>query len=335
MILIEFDLAGAEWVVVAYLSGDANMLGVVSSGKSPHIITGSLISGASEDFVLEEHKIVGSNTSPDTIISLRASLDTPKNILFIPRSMSIRQMGKKANHGLNYYMRYRRAALEWEIPETDAEPIVELYSKKAYPMLQEYWSSIRQEMKDNKRCLSNCFGRKVCMMGEWAVDLFMAAYSFKPQSTVFDICRKGMVGAYNDPSLEFIDMKLGAQVHDSLMVNYPMPTDQDGWYNLCRFLDRMTNIHMHVPTAYADVKGVTRDFVLGSDCKMGTSWGEMKGLKVTQDYDQMIETMQRLLDSGQNGQGVAEASEAEWSPAAEHLGPELPSEPLHLGTDAE
>lgn len=330
MILIEFDLAGAEWVVVAYLSGDENMLGVVASGKSPHIITGALISGAPEDFVLEEHKAVGANTSPDTILSIRNTLEVPKGISFLPRSMSIRQMGKKSNHGLNYYMRYRRAALEWEIPETDAEPIVELYSKQAYPMLQEYWSSIRQEMKDNKKCLSNCFGRKVCMMGEWGVELFMAAYSFKPQSTVFDICRKGMVGAYNDGSLEFASMKLGAQVHDSLMVNYPMPTDRDGLYDLCRFLDRMTNVHMHQPIAYTDVKGVTRDFVLGADCKMGHNWGEMKGVKVTQDYDDMIETIQRLLDPSQ---GAYEASEAEWSPAAGLLDLIPPSEPLVLGTE--
>lgn len=330
MILIEFDLAGAEWVVVAYLSGDANMLGVVESGESPHIITGSLISKASKEFVQKDHDLIGNNTDPDTIMSLRSQLDVPKNIFFMPRSMSIRQMGKKSNHGLNYYMRYRRAALEWEIPETDAEPIVELYSGQAYPGLREYWDSIRQEMKDNKRCLSNCFGRKVCMMGEWGVELFMAAYSFKPQSTVFDICRKGMVGAYNDSSLEFASMKLSAQVHDSLMVNYPRPVGKDEWYALCTFLDRMTNVHMHQPIAYTDVKGVTRDFVLGADCKMGHNWGEMKGVKVIQDYDDMIETMQRLLDPSQ---GVYEASEPEWSPAAALPDLSPSSEPLHFGTE--
>ena len=31
--LLEFDLAGAEWVVVAYLSGDERMIDVVESGK--------------------------------------------------------------------------------------------------------------------------------------------------------------------------------------------------------------------------------------------------------------------------------------------------------------
>lgn len=322
-ILIEFDLAGAEWVVVAYLSGDENMLGVVASGKSPHIVTGALISGVSEDLVLQDHKLVGSNTSPDTVMSLRGGLEFP-GAIFIPRSMSIRQMGKKGNHGLNYYMRYRRAAMEWEISEKEAEPIVELYSGKAYPGLKDYWADTRKIMKDNKRCLENCFGRKVCMIGEWGVELYMAAYSFRPQSTVFDICRRGMIGAYNDSSLAFRDMKLGAQVHDSVMVNYPLPTDRDGWLNLYTFLNRMTQVHLHQPVAYTDPKGITRDFVLGVDCKIGLNWGEMHSLKVTEDYDDLVEVMQSLLDPQQ--QVAFEASEPEWLPAAD---PAPPSEPQY------
>src|SRR5215510_138225 len=132
MMMLEFDLAGAEWVVVAYLANDENMIGVVKSGKSPHIVTGSLISGASEDFVLQEHKLVGSHTDPNTIEMLRRQLTIPPGI-FLPRIMSIRQAGKKSNHGLNYNMKYRRFALENEMPEADAEPIVNAYVNKAYP----------------------------------------------------------------------------------------------------------------------------------------------------------------------------------------------------------
>lgn len=339
-ILIEFDLAGAEWVVVAYLSGDENMLGVVESGKSPHIVTGALISGLPEDLVQKDHEVVGNNTGPDTVTALRADIKFPDGHVdiygkvhgvFIPRSMSIRQMGKKSNHGLNYYMRYRRAAMEWEISEKDAEPIVELYSKKAYPGLQDYWADTRKIMKDNKRCLTNCFGRKVCMMGEWGVELYMAAYSFRPQSTVFDICRRGMIGAYNDNSLNFINMKLGAQVHDSVMMNYPIPQDKDGWYVLCEFLDRMTNVHLHQPIAYTDPKGITRDFVLGVDTKMGHNWGVMHSVKVTQHYDDMIEVMQSLLDP--QSQEASVASEPEWEPASVPLGPAPPSELQDLGTE--
>ena len=33
-LLIELDKAGAEWVIVAYISGDGAMIQVVESGKS-------------------------------------------------------------------------------------------------------------------------------------------------------------------------------------------------------------------------------------------------------------------------------------------------------------
>jgi hypothetical protein len=119
---LEFDLANAEWVVTAYLAGDENMIEIIQSGRSPHIATGALISGAPEEFVLEEHKLLGMQSDPDTIRSIRKGLKIPQGI-FMPRSMSIRQAGKKSNHGLNYGMRYRRFALENEMPETDAKPI--------------------------------------------------------------------------------------------------------------------------------------------------------------------------------------------------------------------
>lgn len=319
MILIEFDLAGAEWVVVAYLAGDQNMIGVVESGRSPHVVTGSLISGASEEFVTQEHKVVGSNTDPDTIRALRSVLDAPPGI-FLPRSMSIRQAGKKSNHGCNYYMRYKRFALENEMPEADAEPIVEYYSTKAYPGLQKYWEMTRTMMKDNGRVLENCLGRKVRLMGEWGVELWMAAYSFVPQSTVFDVCRIGMIRAYQDESLVFHDMHIGAQVHDSLMSNYPTPVTDDDYYALARFLHDMVYHHMRVPLHYIGaVDQVERQFTLGVDAKMGYNWGDMRSVKVTQDLDEVVANIKQALH-----QEVAAAAESEWS--ATSLGsPELPS----------
>jgi DNA polymerase I-like protein with 3'-5' exonuclease and polymerase domains len=321
VILIEFDLAGAEWVVVAYLAGDKNMIEVVESGKSPHVVTGALISGASEEFVLQEHKLVGSNTDPDTIMSLRRSLDIPHGI-FLPRSMSIRQAGKKSNHGCNYYMRYKRFALENEMPETDAEPIVKFYSEKAYPGLQVYWEGIKAELKNSGRVLHNCFGRKVRIMGEWGVELWMAAYSFKPQSTVFDVCKKGMIRAYEDATQPFYGMELGAQVHDSIMTMYPKPTTEDSWYELATFM--MNMVYRHMRTELRDVGAVDkveRSFVLGVDAKIGLNWGDMRSVKVTQDLDELVFSLKATL-SGQKE--VAAVVEPEWQ-AMTLLSPELPS----------
>ena len=313
MMLIEFDLAGAEWVVVAYMSGDQNMLDVIESGRSPHVVTGALISGASEDFVTVEYRLVGSNTDPDTIRNKRSSLTIPHGI-FLPRSMSIRQAGKKSNHGCNYYMRYRRFALENEMPETDAKPIVEYYSERAYPGLKSYWEGTQATLRRDGRCLTNCLGRKVRIMGEWGVELWMAAYAFTPQSTVFDVCRTGMIRAYNDETLDFYDMHLGAQVHDSLMSNYPMPTTQDEWYALARFMNTMVHQHMKVPLRYTGaVDMVERDFVLNAEAKLGLNWGEMHSIKVTQDLDDVIEQIKRAITPSQ--EPVASV-EPEWQAMA-------------------
>lgn len=286
-LFIEFDLAGAEWVVVAYLSQDPNMLEVVHSGKSPHIVTGALISGAPEELVERDHKLVGINTNPVLIEQLRRQIAWPPRT-FLPRSMSIRQAGKKSNHGLNYDMRYRRFALENEMTEADAEPIVILYRTKAYPRIFTHWHpAVRKEMKDNNRSLTNCFGRKVTLRDEWGQDLFNAAYSFKPQSTVFDCVRIGMKRTFRDESAPFEPLRLGAQVHDSFMMRYPIPQTREEWQNLAIAVLRISRDYMRPALTYSDTT-----FYLNCDVKIGWSWGRMHGFPVEEDLDRLVETMQ-------------------------------------------
>jgi DNA polymerase I - 3''-5'' exonuclease and polymerase domains len=304
MILIEFDLAGAEWVVVAYLSGDKNMIGVVESGKSPHVVTGSLISRAPEELVIAEHKILGSNTNPTDIAALRAE-HLPELVdlhelgeIFLPRSMSIRQAGKKSNHGLNYGMKYRRAALEWEIMESEAQPIVELYTTEAYPKIPDWWKAIREQIGKD-RTLTNCFGRKVRLMGEKGSDLYDQAYSFIPQSTVVDICLQAMCAAYEDRSIEFVPWHLGAQVHDSLMIQVPT----NDWLVVEAICTKIIK-HMSPELEYNGYK-----FTLGVDMKIGLNWGNMRSVKRVEDirgvYEELV--MSAALEPGCASAVLAEA----------------------------
>lgn len=303
MLLMEFDLAGAEWVVVAYLSRDKNMLGVVASGKSPHVVTGALISGAPEAFVLEEHKLVGNNTDATTLQQLRRQLQIPQGI-FLPRVMSIRQAGKKSNHGLNYNMRYRRFALENEMMEEDARPIVEAYSTRAYPGIQNYWEDIRKELKDNKRCLTNCWGRKVHLRDEWGETLFNQAYSFKPQSTVVDIVNRAMRLAFKDQSGPFRKMFLGAQVHDSLQIQSPVPGDFEDWIMLAAMARKIKETYMRPEIEYHGVP-----FRLGCDMKLGLNWGDMHEVKLPHDLEEGAALLMRVYDAAahpESEQGSAE-----------------------------
>jgi DNA polymerase I-like protein with 3'-5' exonuclease and polymerase domains len=302
MIFIEFDLAGAEWVVVAYLSGDRNMIDVVESGKSPHVATAALISSAPEELILAEHKIVGSITSPTEIAALRIEhvpelLDLQeKDAIFLPRSMSLRQMGKKSNHGLNYGMKYRRAALEWEILEAEAMPIVEYYSTVAYPGIPEWWKATRTQMGKD-RTLTNCFGRKVRLLGEKGSDLYDQAYSFVPQSTVVDICLQAMCQAFEDRSIEFVPWHLGAQVHDSLMIQVPT----HDWLVVEAICAKVIK-YMSPELEYNGHK-----FTLGVDIKVGLNWGDMRSVKKAED----IRGVYEALVAGAALQLLPEVSSAE------------------------
>ena len=87
-LLIELDKAGAEWVVVAYLSGDGQMLKVLRSTRSPHVITGSLISGCPQDLVEKESKLVGLQTDPNLVETSRQELpELQGNGYFLPRTI--------------------------------------------------------------------------------------------------------------------------------------------------------------------------------------------------------------------------------------------------------
>lgn len=273
--LIEFDLAGAEWVIVAYVSADANMIAVVESGESPHVATGKLISGLSEELILREHKLLGSATEPDYILQMRKT-HLPEMFIegaFLPRSMTIRQAGKKSNHGLNYNMQYRRFALENEMPETDAKPIVELYRNKAYPGLLQYHEEVRHSIKRNDRTLENLLGRKVRLLDQPGPDLWDKAYSFIPQSTVADITCRALLDVYHDDSPECRDARPKAQVHDSIMFNYPNSASPD---QLMAFACKVRQ-YMRIPLT---AKG--RTFRLGVDVKCGPNWGHMESLKLPQ-----------------------------------------------------
>ena len=287
MILLEFDLSGAEWVIVAYKSNDANMIGVVESGKSPHVVTGSLISGVPEDLVEKENKIVGALNDPVKIDQLREK-ELPQLFdiqgAFLPRTMSIRQAGKKSNHGLNYGMKFRLFALTNEIPEKDAIVMCDAYSTIAYPGVQDYWKEcIAQLRKD--RTLTNCFGRKVKLLGEWGPDLFMQAYSYIPQSTVVDIVNDALCSVYENLDPLFVPAELLAQVHDSLMLQYPVPNNEHEWDELVSFVMQVRD-YMRPEIEYSGHK-----FRLRSDLKMGFSWGRMVETKLSDDPIQVMKSM--------------------------------------------
>lgn len=279
MILVEFDKAGAEWVIVAYLCGDARMLDVVQSGKSPHVATGHLITGVPEELVLKEAGIVKMNTDPDLIFELRNEfipelLD--EDWKFLPRSMSIRQCGKKSNHALNYAMRYKRAALEWEIEEREAKTICDLYPM-AYPGIPLWWEGIRRQLRKD-RTLSSLLGRKIELLGEWGDELFNSAYSFNPQSTIGDMVNDALIEFEEAREPYMYKADALTQTHDSATMQYP----ENDWLDMARYAIRF-GLDMMSPELEAN----GRRFTVGTEMKIGFEWGVMQDVPLSRNAEEV------------------------------------------------
>jgi hypothetical protein len=286
-ILIELDLAGAEWIVVAYLTGDQRMIEVSEGEESPHLVTGNLISGAPKELIALEDRELGHMTDPEQIMLGRREYvpGLLEGQYFLPRSMTIRQAGKKCNHGLNYDMRYKRFALTTEMDESDAKKLVDLYRKVAYPGIPIWHQTIQNELRED-RTLTNCFGRKRLFLDAWGPELFDAAYAFKPQSTVFDICRIGFERMYADESDLIYPMDLLMQVHDSIVVQYPKSDPQ----RLALALQKVGLDYMMPLLHYNG-----RDFRLNVTAQIGFDRGHLRPIVLSKDVGETTESIEKTL----------------------------------------
>ena len=206
--------------------------------------------------------------------------------------MSIRQAGKKGNHALDYDMKYRRFALENEMPESEAKILVDHYHKKAYPGIKK-WHEVEKNQLNENRTLVNCFGRKRIFRDAWGPELFDAAFAFKPQSTVYDICRRGMKKTWDDTTPAFRDdhIQLRAHVHDSNMYQF----DFD---DLLLFADSAVKIGLDYMNPTLEYNA--QEFQIGTTMKIGLDWSSkgMHDCPLSEDIEEtarhITEVMERL-----------------------------------------
>jgi DNA polymerase-1 len=283
-IFIELDLRRAEWVVVAYDSGDANMLHAIKTDLDVHSYTASQMFGIPIEAVKFEDKILGHIGDPEEIKKKRPlikELDTYKDN-WMPRTMSMRQCGKKSNHGLNYGEGKKKFALDNEITEKEAEVVVERYHG-IYPGIRRNYERIQTQLGTD-RTLTNCFGRKCRFLDRWNDDLFKSAYSFNSQSTVGEIINRGMVSIYNSEDTALADWEILRQVHDS--INFQAPT---------RHANKLA---IGIRTAARDLSpsltASGREFTIAVDCKIGYSLDRMKEIEIT-DTSTLTKSIERAI----------------------------------------
>ena len=293
---ISLDKAKAEWVITAYLCNDPKMIFAVESGEDVHAFTASAMTRIPMSDIEEENKIIGKTTDRDLILELRNKhlphiLDLDYN--FLPQSMSIRQMGKKSNHGLNYKEGYWRFALENEIPEAEAKIYVNGYAD-TYINLPLYWEAVERKLSKDNRTLTNCFGHKRRFLGEWGEKLFKQAVAFNPQSTSVWVVNYAMRDIYNDDTDPFKDLCIHAQVHDELLLSYPIGRWREAAEVILSCENYMSPLLSH--------EG--REFRIGTDLSIGINWGE--------ESDENLSGMRKLpiLPNAEHLAGLLEESYA-------------------------
>ena len=204
-----------------------------------------------------------------------------------------RYLAKKTTHSANYGVgvdktvkiiaqeakgSWGRAGTGITANHSQVKRILDTYFLR-YPNIKGvYWREIREELR-RSRTLTNCFGRKRTFFGRWESEddsaFLNAAYSYKPQGAVGDLCCKALVRC--DKEIPEADMLLN--VHDYLM----METD-DSPENVLSVANKMADC-MAIPMT---IKG--RTFTIPSDCKVGYNWGDYdekhnpKGLRKLEDW---------------------------------------------------
>ena len=287
--LLNFDKAGAEWVIVAHFSQDPRMLEVLRTGKKPHAVTGNLITGVPYDLIMRERDIIGESTDAGWIEQQRRE-KLPElfkiNTLFMPRIFSIYQCGKKSNHGLNYMMEAREFSYQTEMEERDCKKVVELYRKRAYINVPLWWESIMGILRDS-RTIINPFGRKRRFMGELNRETQKQAVAHLPQSTNVDMVNEALKLCYDDDWLmSFVDLLV--QAHDSILTQVRI----NDWKRVAHAALRIKH-YLEPVVEY----GTIEPFTVGTELKIGPTWGDMKEVKFTNDIDKLAKDLKQTYES--------------------------------------
>ena len=203
MEIAEFDQVQAEAVITAYLADDPVHIDCFRHGKDVHRVTACLL----------------------------MDMDTGQ-WKEIPKQSMIRELAKKCNHGLNYGMGWGTFMAivnkEYDPDDPNSLSLTAAEAKRIHakylnirPALNNYWQGIEHELKYNQRTLVSPLGFPYQFLEQWSNSLLLAGYSFKPQSTVGEQTNIAIARVFKDPEMRRLGVRFTAQVHDSIMYQWP------------------------------------------------------------------------------------------------------------------
>lgn len=263
-----FDLKQAEWVYVAFDSQEEKMINAYLAGEDVHVNTAALITDLPHEFIQQEEKLYKEKGKKEEFLDeirnkLCAEWGLNRSAYFFPRTMSLREMGKKANHSLNYGISSQAFAIDNEITNYEAGFIHNRYYG-IYQGIGKWHRLIREEINQTGM-LYNCFGRYNRFMNRKTEQYYKAGYAFRPQSAVGDIILKGMRAIWQEANygtkeeqIFWKDTYFLANVHDSTDIE----RKNKGWDDAYRFILAMRDkLHQEITLH-------ERTFTIGVDGKL-------------------------------------------------------------------
>lgn len=212
--LLYFDLKQAEAKVVAYGWNVTKLKAAFErAAKDPSIDIHRL--NASNIFKLPYEQIPSHDrlTYPDDV-------DDPKR----DGETTLRYLGKRCVHGLNYRMQPERLATTTGIDIKMAKEAFNSYHA-TYPEIQMAWKNTINELKKNK-CLYNYMGRRLYFLEPLTDNNMDSIIAFKPQSTIGDYVSSIIADVEEDPEFPKDKARCLLNIHDALIFLYRLDVEK-------------------------------------------------------------------------------------------------------------
>lgn len=138
--------------------------------------------------------------------------------------ITLRFLGKKCVHGLNYRMQPERLSATTGIKMDLAKEAYASYHA-AYPEIKQAWDKTIQEVKQTKM-LFNYMGRRLFFLEPLTDTNMDSIIAFKPQSTIGDYVASIIADVEEDPEFPKDKARCLLNIHDALIFLYKLDVEE-------------------------------------------------------------------------------------------------------------
>jgi len=129
--------------------------------------------------------------------------------------ITLRFLGKRCVHGLNYRMQPQRLADTCNIPYSQANEAYSSYHK-AFPEIRRAWDHIVQGVREDKKLYSP-LGRRMIYLSRITDDELDSVIAFGPQSTIGDKVSSVIYECHEHPDWPKDRARMVLNIHDALI----------------------------------------------------------------------------------------------------------------------